>query len=162
MTPFHQPTIHGPRRWLSIVLGLFFVALAAAGVFLPVLPTTPFLILASACFVRSSPRLNAWLLRSRLFGPMLRQWQEHRRVHRRVKYGAAGVLLLAVALSAWVGQLSWPWMTLLVALALIGLVVVLRLPEMPEPALAEPALANVSSRAAPPVSAATTPLSETE
>jgi uncharacterized protein len=128
--------MRGPRRWLIVLLGLFFVGLAAAGVFLPVLPTTPFLILASACFVRSSPRLNAWLLRSRLFGPMLRHWQEHRCVQRRVKYAAAGVLLLAVSLSAWIGQLSWPWMTLLVVLALIGLMVVLRLPELPEPALA--------------------------
>jgi len=145
MDSTRQQTVHGPRRWLSIVLGLFFVGLAAAGVLLPVLPTTPFLILASACFVRSSPRLNAWLLRSRLFGPMLRQWQEHRRVQRRVKYAAAGVLLLAVSLSAWIGQLSWPWMTLLVALALIGLVVVLRLPEMPDPALATVPVGDAAS-----------------
>src|SRR5688572_22134872 len=123
-----MPRMHGPRRWLSVLLGLFFVGLGAAGIVVPVLPTTPFLILASACFVRSSPRLNAWLLRSRLFGPMLRQWQEQGRVQRRVKYAAAGVLLLAVSLSAWIGQFSWPWMTLLVTLALIGLVVVLRLP----------------------------------
>ena len=137
--------MHGPRRWLSVLLGLFFVGLGAAGVVLPVLPTTPFLILASACFVRSSPRLNAWLLRSRLFGPMLRQWQEQGRVQRRVKYAAAGVLLLAVALSAWIGQFSWPWMTLLVSLALIGLVVVLRLPELSEPALAAVPVGDAAS-----------------
>ena len=124
-----SPSLHGPRRWLYVALGLLFVGVAALGVVLPVLPTTPFLIVASACFVRSSPRLNAWLLRSPLFGPMLRDWQQHRKVHRRVKHVAIVVLLLAVTLSAWLGQFSWPWLVLLIVLALIGLAVVIRLPE---------------------------------
>jgi len=117
-------------RWLYVGLGFAFVGLAVLGVLLPVLPTTPFLIVASACFVRSSPRLNAWLLRSRVFGGLLRDWQQRRGVKRRVKFAAAGLLLLAVALSAWIGQFSWPWMTVLIVLALIGLAVVLRLPEI--------------------------------
>lgn len=134
----HDPRgMRGPRRWLLILLGLSFVGLAVLGVFLPVLPTTPFLILASACFVRSSPRLNAWLLRSRLFGPMLRDWQEQRRVRRHVKLIAATVLVVIVTLSAWLGQLSGPWLAVLVVLALIGLTVVLRLPEQPRPTVVQ-------------------------
>lgn len=124
-----SPPLARPRRWLSIALGLVFVGLGALGVFLPVLPTTPFLILASACFVRSSPWLNAWLLNSPIFGPLLRDWQRHRRVRRRVKHLSAALLIMAVALSVWLGQLSSPWLIVVLVLALIGLAVVMRLPE---------------------------------
>lgn len=129
--------MHGPRRWLNIGLGLLFVGLAALGVVLPILPTTPFLILASACFVRSSPRLNAWLLHTRLFGPMLRDWQHHRSVSRRVKHLAVALIVVVVALSAWLGDFAWPWLVALVVLALIGLAVVMRLPENPDTALSD-------------------------
>ncbi|MFD2174361.1 YbaN family protein [Rhodobacter lacus] len=67
----------GPRlvRAVFLILGLGFVALGFVGVFLPVLPTVPFLILAAGCFARSSERLEAWLLGHRHFGPMLRDWR---------------------------------------------------------------------------------------
>ncbi len=146
------PLTHGPRRWLNIVLGLLFVGLAALGVVLPLLPTTPFLILASACFVRSSPRLNAWLLRTRLFGPLLRDWQQHRCVSRRVKHLAVALILLFVALSAWLGDFSWPWMVALIVLALIGLAVVMRLPERPEVVVQEIMAINAEASTDGPVS----------
>jgi hypothetical protein len=114
-------------RWLLIALGLIFVAIGVVGTALPVLPTTPFLLLASACFIRSSPRLNAWLLRSRLFGPFLRDWQQHHGVRLHVKITAVTVLTVAVGLSLWLGNLSWPWAAALIALALVGLIVVVRL-----------------------------------
>jgi hypothetical protein len=95
---------------------------------LPVLPTTPFLLVASACFVRSSPALNQRLLRSRLFGPLLRDWQQHRGVRLHVKVTAVTVLLGTVAASILFGELSLPPLILLILLALVGLVVVLRLP----------------------------------
>ena len=62
-------------RRLYLVLGLAFMALGFVGVFLPLLPTTPFLILAAACFARSSPRLENWLLDHPRFGPMLCDWR---------------------------------------------------------------------------------------
>lgn len=61
-----------PRRWAFAFFGIVFVGLAAAGVLLPGVPTTIFLILASWCFTRSCPVLERWLIRNRLFGPFLR------------------------------------------------------------------------------------------
>jgi hypothetical protein len=127
------PTVvRGARRGIYLALGLCFVGLAVLGVLLPVLPTTPFLLLASGCFLRSSPRLNAWLRRSRLFGPFLRDWEKHRAVRPRVKITAVGALVLAGGSSACFGQLSPPLLILLGVLILIGLVVVLRLPVIRE------------------------------
>ena len=72
-------------RGLYTTLGLFFVGLAALGVALPGLPTTPFLLLAAGCFAKSSPHLHRWLLASPLFGPIIHNWQEHRAIPRRAR-----------------------------------------------------------------------------
>lgn len=66
-------------------VGLCMVAIGALGVALPVLPTTPFLIIAAACFARSSPRLEAWLLDHPQFGPFLREWRARGAIPRRGK-----------------------------------------------------------------------------
>jgi uncharacterized membrane protein YbaN (DUF454 family) len=81
-------------RGLFLALGLVCVALGFAGVVLPVLPTTPFMILAAACFARSSTRLERWLLRHRRFGPTLRDWRERGAIPARAKLAAlAGTAL---------------------------------------------------------------------
>ena len=124
----------GLRRVMYVALGLFFVGLAVLGAVLPVLPTTPFLLLASFFFVRSSQRLHDWLLRSRLFGPLLRDWNQHRAVRPRVKVVALVMLAVAVTCSAVFGRLAWYLVVMLVALASVGAFVVLRLPVIREPA----------------------------
>ena len=75
-------------RILFATAGLFFVMLGVVGAFVPVLPTTPFIIVAAACFARSSPRLEAWLLSHRIFGPLLRDWRERGAIPRRAKMAA--------------------------------------------------------------------------
>ena len=65
---------------------------------LPVLPTTPFVLLAAACFARSSKRFHDWLLGHRSFGPLVREWQEHRSIPYRTKLTA--IVLMALSLGA--------------------------------------------------------------
>lgn len=81
------------------VLGLTFTALGTVGAALPLIPTTPFLLLAAACFARSSPRWHARLLESRIFGPYLRQWQHDHTVPRGAKLRAYALVLLTFGIS---------------------------------------------------------------
>jgi uncharacterized membrane protein YbaN (DUF454 family) len=112
---------------LWLVLGVLFVALAALGVALPLLPTTPFVLLASWCFARSSPRLQAWLRRSPLFGPLLRDWERDHGVRLHVKISAVAIVVLVVGGGLWLGDLPTWARVALVVLAVIGITVVLRL-----------------------------------
>jgi uncharacterized membrane protein YbaN (DUF454 family) len=94
-------------RHIYLVLGIGCVALGFIGAFLPVLPTTPFLILAAACFARSSPRLENWLLSHRQFGPMLRAWRERGAIPRKAKLMAlAGMSIGFIAF--WMGSNPGP------------------------------------------------------
>lgn len=77
--------------------------LGALGVILPVLPTTPFVILAAFAFGKSSPRLRAWLLRSQLFGPMIAQWEAHGAIPTRVKGFACAMMGAVFLLSLYGG-----------------------------------------------------------
>ena len=58
-------------------LGFLFLGLGFIGVFLPLLPTTPLVLLAAGCFAKSSERWHRWLLANPTFGPMIRNWQQH-------------------------------------------------------------------------------------
>ena len=73
------------KRPFLVACGLVSVGLAFVGMALPVLPTVPFLLVAVACFARSSPRLLDWLLGNRIFGPLQRDWQENRTVPTQAK-----------------------------------------------------------------------------
>lgn len=88
-------------RPLLILAGLTSLALGFAGLFLPLLPTTPFVLLAAACFVRSSDRLHAWLMAHRLFGGPLRDWHAGRGIPMRAKVVAITSMWSSMAASAW-------------------------------------------------------------
>jgi hypothetical protein len=68
------------KRALFAVVGIVSLGIGLFGVFVPLLPTTPFLLLAAACFLRSSTRLHRWLITHRWFGPYIRNYQEHRAI----------------------------------------------------------------------------------
>ncbi|MDE2913945.1 MAG: YbaN family protein [Paracoccaceae bacterium] len=74
-----------PFRLLWFVIWLCAVILAALGVMLPLLPTTPFLLVAVYAFARSSDRWHAWLLSHRVFGPIINDWREHGAINPRTK-----------------------------------------------------------------------------
>lgn len=88
------PPVPLPRwlQWLLRVLAVVSLALGFLGMFLPVLPTTPFILLAAWAATRSSPRLLAWLEQHHLFGQMLRDWRRGGVVSRKAKWGATSVM----------------------------------------------------------------------
>lgn len=109
-TPPHRHPI--PVRLLFAGLGTLFVLLGVLGIFLPVLPTTPFLLLAAACYARSSRRIYHWLLHHPHFGPLIREWREYRSMPYRAKRKALLLIVLSFAISivffvpGWQGKLA--------------------------------------------------------
>lgn len=73
------------KRYLLITLGSLSLGLGVIGIFLPLLPTTPFLLLAASCYVNSSPALYAWLLKRKYLGEYIRSFREHRAIPLRAK-----------------------------------------------------------------------------
>lgn len=125
-----KPTQRSPlARLLWVTLGLLFTALGGLGAVLPVLPTTPFLLLAAACFARSSDRLLHWLLNLKGVGPAIQDFRAGRGVPARAKWLAVGTMWLFAGLSFGPGMPAewfWPRVALLV-LAAIGTITVLSL-----------------------------------
>lgn len=87
------------RRWALLIAGFVAVALGLIGVFLPVLPTVPFLLLALACFTRSSERYYTWLLDHDHFGPMVRPYLDGRGIQRATKFKAIALLWASITVS---------------------------------------------------------------
>ena len=94
-------------RMFWAALGGFATALALAGLALPLLPTTPFVLLAGAAFSRASPRLDAWLVRHPQLGPLLENWRRHGGIDRRTKRRALVVIACTPALSWLAGAPAW-------------------------------------------------------
>ena len=106
-------------RGLFVVLGVCALALGIAGVVLPVLPTTPFVLLAAACFARGSPRFHGWLLRHPLFGPIIVEWREYGSIPWRTKITAVALMSTTLGVSI-VFFVEPPWLQ--AVLAAFGLV----------------------------------------
>ena len=106
------------QRLLFFILGSIFVALATIGVLLPLLPTTPFLLLAAACYARSSSRFHTWLLANRIFGPTIRQWQESRSIALWTKFIAIFMLVATLGSSVIFFVPLWPVKLLLIAVGI--------------------------------------------
>jgi uncharacterized membrane protein YbaN (DUF454 family) len=105
-------------RLLLLVLGSIALLLGIIGIFLPGLPTTPFILVAAACYARASERFYRWLLRNPTFGPLISEWRRHRSIPHRVKWLAITLMSLTIAVSIWsFSGKSW----LQIMLACIGI-----------------------------------------
>jgi uncharacterized membrane protein YbaN (DUF454 family) len=105
------------------------VLLGAVGVLLPLLPTTPFLILASACFAKSSERFHQMLLNNKWFGADLRCWEQNKTISRSSKKRATFVIILTFAISIGVLRQRPELQLILIGIAIILLWVIWRLKE---------------------------------
>lgn len=115
-------------RQLFLLGGLCSLALGIVGAFLPVLPTTPFILLAGYCFSRSSPRWHHWISASPWFGPILSEWESRRGVRLSVKSLATLLVLAALLTSVYFRGPASPVTILMACIASIGMVVVWKLP----------------------------------
>jgi uncharacterized membrane protein YbaN (DUF454 family) len=106
------------KKFFLKITGLLFVGLAILGVVLPILPTTPFLLVAAACFAKSSPRMQKKLLANKTFGPLIHEWQQHRCIPRKAKRVALLTMILSVVWSAYL--LKSLMLTVLVFALVIG------------------------------------------
>lgn len=91
--------------WFSC--GAIAILLAVIGVFLPIFPTVPFLLLAAICFARSSKKAHKWLLEHDTFGPAIRNWQEKGAISRRSKWAATSAMLAALVISVIMDIPEW-------------------------------------------------------
>jgi uncharacterized membrane protein YbaN (DUF454 family) len=120
-----------PLLWR--IAGALSLALGAIGIVVPVLPTTPFVLLAAFCFARGSPALHRWLLANRAFGPLLRDWEEHRSIERRTKIVAIAMMSISLA-SSIVFAVDAAWLQVALALLGVGLAIgIYRIPSRDHP-----------------------------
>lgn len=123
-------------RAIYLISGLLALALGVAGAFLPLLPTTPFVLLAAFCFSRSSERMHDWLMNRSPFGPLIRQWQEQRSIPPKARRRA--LLVMAASFGITIVFFAKPLylQIALLILALTGMTIIARLP-VAEPVTAE-------------------------
>ncbi|GAB2516483.1 Inner membrane protein YbaN [Corynebacterium atrinae] len=119
---------------LFIAIGCLSLALGTVGIVLPLLPTTPFLLLSAFCFARGSDRLHSYLLNHRIFGRYISNYYQHA-MSPRDKVRTLMLLWIGIGLSVWLMGMFWPGvMTVFIATGVT--VHILRLSPQPEKAIA--------------------------
>lgn len=114
------------KKPLWLKLGLVSFVLAIIGVALPLLPTTPFLILAAFCFSQSSEKAHDWLMQHRTFGPMIKDWQNHGRIKRKVKVVSVAMMAVMPPLSGFLGAPMWAIVAQIIVLCFVAAFILTR------------------------------------
>ncbi|MDJ0666004.1 MAG: YbaN family protein [Desulfobacterales bacterium] len=117
------------QNHLLVILGWFFTLLGVVGAILPVLPTTPFLIVALVLFSKSSPRFHQMLLNNAWFGPTLKQWEDTKTLSRKTKYKAFFLIFITFSISVAIFDNKTELQLLLVGIAIILLIFIWRIKE---------------------------------
>lgn len=107
------------RKWLLMAVGILAVGMAVVGIFIPVLPTTPFLLLAAGCFMRSSERLYAWLIHHKWFGDYIRHYRDYRAISLQTKALTLGLLWTVIGATAVFAVTQW-WVRALLAVVAVS------------------------------------------
>ncbi len=110
------------QRFLWFVAGSISLGLGILGIPLPLLPTTPFLLLATYCYARSSERFYYWLLNHKVFGKHIRNYRDHRGTTYHVKVGAISLLWITISISAIFAVNLW-WVRILLLAIAIGVTI---------------------------------------
>ena len=110
------------QRWFLVTVGIIAVVVGSVGVFVPLLPTTPFFLLAAACFIRSSDRLYAWLIHHRWFGSYIRNYREHRAITLRAKVVSLTLLWGMIGYSAFFVAQAW-WLRSVLGVIAVGVTI---------------------------------------
>lgn len=95
------------KRRALFLLGWMLVGLGIIGAFVPIMPTTPFMIAAAFCFSRSSPKAHDWLYNHKVFGPPLKNWDEHRAISRKVKIISTTMILAGTVFMWFTVPILW-------------------------------------------------------
>lgn len=114
-----QQSRHRSVRYALLAIGWLCVALGVIGIFLPVMPTTPFLLLAAACFARSSQRFYLWLVNHKHLGPWIRDYLEGHGIPLKGKVYAIGLMWISISLSCYLVQRPWTWAFMLTSAVLV-------------------------------------------
>jgi uncharacterized membrane protein YbaN (DUF454 family) len=104
-------------KYLLLICGYIFLAVGFLGIIIPILPTTPFLLLAAACFLRSSEKLYRWLINHKMFGKLILCYEQYRAISLKAKVLSVTLLWVGIVSSAWF-FVSFLWLRIL--LVIIG------------------------------------------
>jgi hypothetical protein len=113
------PPLPAPLRWLLLTVAVISLALGVVGIFLPVIPTVPFLLVAAWAAARSSPRLLAWLEDHPHFGQSLRDWRRGGVVRRRAKWTASVVMSASAVSLLWFVKIRWAALLVIACMAAV-------------------------------------------
>lgn len=117
------------KQWLFFSLGLTSLILGIIGVILPLLPTTPFILLSAYCFAKSSATFHRWLLSHRVFGPMINDWQRGHIIRKRAKWTATIMIIASLSISFYLLDANLVLITVVLVPVIAVLLFIWRCPE---------------------------------